>query len=78
MSTPHPLTVASVHLQGGRSATGARWRTSFQCGCSHQESTDRWWLCGYHEGFDDGVEAVLRAGEATRRPGDARRAGRGS
>ena len=55
---PHLLTVASMNLQGcqGEELVLREWR----CGCVERKGL--WWLCQYHQGFDDGAEQALLAG----------------
>ena len=45
-SSLHPLTVASIALQPGG------------C-CGVPRSNARLWLCEYHMGFEDGIDALL-------------------
>lgn len=46
----HPLTLASIEMQ------------AWKCGCERragwEATTGKWWLCGYHEGFEDGIAAM--------------------
>ena len=48
----HPATKDSIWLNEGR------------CGCEQRGST--WWLCSYHEGFDDGASAPMPVAERQR------------
>lgn len=41
--TPHDLTLENILPDA--------------CGCEHRG--DRWFLCTYHEGYDDGVERMV-------------------
>lgn len=50
MTPPHPLTIKSIEHIASRTDHGA-W-------CCERKG-DRWWLCDYHQGFDDGVEAAV-------------------
>jgi hypothetical protein len=54
----HPLTEESIRLQGP-SLVGML--SQFGCGCELRDgweaTTGTWWLCGYHDGFEDGIEA---------------------
>jgi len=60
--TPDPLTIASIRLQGIDEDESRRYlAAAYWCSCFLKR--DRWSLCQYHEGFDDGVEAARR--EAT-------------
>jgi hypothetical protein len=43
----HPLTLERIKTRDG------------SCGC--EKRGDRWSLCPYHMGFDDGAEAAVRA-----------------
>jgi hypothetical protein len=54
----HPLTEASIERQGWDFNAGGR--NGFTCGCEVRGT--KWWLCGYHEGFEDGVEALAEHG----------------
>jgi len=54
--TPDPLTLASIE----RCA-----ESGHPCGC-HTSLYHPWRLCGYHEGYEDGIEAARRGDEATR------------
>lgn len=57
----HPLTEASIQAQGVCSAVDeyAEW----PCGCEHRSiCLPGWWLCGFHEGYEDGVEALAEHG----------------
>ena len=35
---------------------------AYRCGCEHRlvnhDGTQRWFLCGFHEGYDAGLEAA--------------------
>lgn len=61
----HPLTLASIEGQGQpverRTAAGWLWRR-YPCGCDFgigpEGDRGAIWPCQYHDGFDDGVEAV--------------------
>lgn len=54
----HPLTEESIRLQGP-SLVGML--SQFGCGCELRDgweaTTGKWWLCSYHDGFEDGIEA---------------------
>ena len=50
MTDLHPRTLASIHLQGVDDGGNIR------CGCCHRG--DRWWLCAYHDGYEDALDAV--------------------
>jgi hypothetical protein len=49
----HQLTEESIRLQDPRDGG---------CGCELRDgweaTTGKWWLCGYHEGFEDGIYAM--------------------
>ncbi len=51
----HQLTLASIEAEGH---IGDYDRLAWRCGC--ERDGDRWWLCGYHDGFED---AALLIGE---------------
>jgi hypothetical protein len=58
-ASPHPKTIESIQSQGADSSVPLtamvdQWR----CGCCHGKNTGAWWLCQYHDGYDDGVEAA--------------------
>ncbi len=46
---PHDLTVENILYVADYSPDA--------CGCEHRG--DRWHLCSYHEGYDDGVERMV-------------------
>lgn len=46
-SSLHPLTVASIDMQRDN------------CCGSPRSSAERWWLCDYHQGFQDGIDQLL-------------------
>lgn len=46
---PHDLTVENILYVADYSPDA--------CGCEHRG--DRWFLCSYHEGYDDGVERMV-------------------
>ena len=51
-SSLHPLTVASIDMQdifGG------------DCGCHERPTGGRPYLCEYHQGFQDGIDALLES-----------------
>jgi len=48
--TPHDLTVENILYVADYSPNAA-------CGCEHRG--DRWFLCSYHDGYDDGVERMV-------------------
>lgn len=53
----HPLTLASIEMQ--RDAVfpdGSRRRIGSACGCELRAG--KWWLCGYHDGFEDSIAAM--------------------
>ena len=53
--TPHDLTVENILYVADHSLDA--------CGCEHRGG--RWFLCSYHEGYDDGVVTMLdRAADA--------------
>jgi len=47
--TPHDLTLENIFYVADYSSDA--------CGCEHR--SDRWHLCSYHEGYDDGVERMV-------------------
>ena len=47
-STLHPLTVASIDMQS-------------DCGCTDYDAA-RLWLCPYHQGYQDGIDALEQQG----------------
>ena len=47
--TPHDLTLENILYVADYSPDA--------CGCEHRG--DRWFLCTYHEGYDDGVERMV-------------------
>lgn len=52
--TVQPETEHSIKLQGVVDDESRRFlAVVYACSC-HQK--DGWWLCQYHQGFDDGVE----------------------
>jgi hypothetical protein len=51
--TPDPLTLESIKMQ-------AMDGEAPRCGCFPFTKRPGWFLCQYHEGFDDGVEAAQR------------------
>jgi hypothetical protein len=53
----HPLVRASIEAQGQTETSVA---DAYRCGCHHR-GIDRMWLCPYHQGFDDGIEAAQAA-----------------
>jgi hypothetical protein len=55
MDNPDPRTVTSIQLQGwDPDAMGIA-----RCGCHERPiGSNHWYLCGYHEGYEDAVEAV--------------------
>jgi hypothetical protein len=63
----HPLTEASIELQGPSLMV-----SQFGCGCELRDgweaTTGKWWLCSYHEGFEDGIERAEAARCACGRP----------
>lgn len=54
---PEPETLASIKSQG------TYGDGTYQCGCEQRGPRKRWWLCQYHEGFDDAI-ATIRPPEA--------------
>ena len=48
-SSLHPLTVASIDMQPE--------------GCCDPKRLDRLWLCEYHSGYQDGIDALLEQQE---------------
>jgi hypothetical protein len=56
----HPLTEASIRAQGVLPEASPSF-SDWACGCELRDgweaTTGKWWLCGYHEGFEDGIEA---------------------
>ena len=59
----HPLTEASIELQGP-SLVGMV--SQFGCGCERragwEATTGKWWLCGYHEGYEDAIDVLAEHG----------------
>ena len=51
MSAPHPLVLASIEANTQEFTTNE----GDGCGC---EKRIRWHLCQYHQGMEDGIEAV--------------------
>lgn len=47
----HPSTKRSI--QAGADTANAL--NAKACGC--HERSDKWWLCSYHEGYEDGTSA---------------------
>jgi hypothetical protein len=47
--TPHDLTLENIRCVADYSDDA--------CGCEHRG--DRWFMCAYHEGYDDGVERMV-------------------
>lgn len=54
----HPATMRSIEAQPPAADDQKEW-PSKQCGCHVRGERKRWWLCAYHEGYDDGIEAAL-------------------
>lgn len=48
--TPNDLTIENILYVSHYSPDSG-------CGCEHRG--DRWHLCSYHEGYDDGVERMV-------------------
>ena len=59
-------TLASIRLNERNERTESiDGVVSYRCGCELRPLDDGrrlWWLCSYHEGFEDGAEAGFRAG----------------
>jgi hypothetical protein len=55
----HPLTEESIELQGP-SLVGMVSQSG--CACELRDgweaTTGKWWLCSYHDGFEDGIAAM--------------------
>lgn len=55
----HPLTEASIELQGPSLVGEA---SQFGCACELRDgweaTTGKWWLCDYHAGFEDATDAM--------------------
>lgn len=52
----HPATLVSIEAQPSRSVMGVRLGVR-RCGCE-QNRDGWWWLCQYHQGYDDAAEAL--------------------
>lgn len=54
----HPATLASIEMQGPSVHLPF---SAWKCGCELRDgweaTTGKWWLCDYHAGFEDGIEA---------------------
>lgn len=61
--TLHPATRKSIEVQPPAVDDQESW-PSKQCGCHVRGQHKRWWLCSYHEGHDDGIDAVTRDNDA--------------
>jgi hypothetical protein len=46
----HPATLASIEAQG---ETGDAVYDQWRCSCERDRRTGVWWMCAYHEGYDD-------------------------
>ena len=55
MTAMYPWNALSEHLQESIEMQGVDERGDKSCGC-HQRQ-DKWWLCSYHDGFQD-AEAI--------------------
>lgn len=56
MSRTYAWSALTPRLRESIEAQPVDERTDRQCGC--HERNDKWWLCQYHEGFQD-AEAIL-------------------
>jgi hypothetical protein len=52
----HLATRASIELQGTELL--GRVHKYWRCGCQLDSTATKVWLCDYHQGYDDGAEAV--------------------
>lgn len=58
--SPDAAVIRSIEMQGVQSPPSPSY-TVHNCGCSVPvDPSKRWYLCQYHEGFSDGLEAAAR------------------
>lgn len=50
-----PKVLAHIHKQGFDEEQGGVRGQWYRCGCDCHGG--HWWLCAYHEGYADGIEA---------------------